>query len=252
MKMRLKKYKIKKRKNIRYKILMILLTCIFFSFLIINYINKNVTPNIINYATLETRKIATIIINRALTKQSAEDLDINKLITTSTDNNGKITGVDFNPYIVNKTLSSLSSTIQLNLKRLEHGEIELIELPDDVVIQSNKEKLKKGIIYEVPLGLALNNSLLANIGPKIPIRLNLVGDIETTFKSKLTDYGINNALLELIIHVKITEQVLLPVTTKKITIESDVPVAIKLIEGSVPEYFSGNGTSSKISIPIQE
>ena len=250
MRMHLKKNK--RRKSILNKIIVIISIGFISSFFLIYYINKKVTPNIMNYATLETKKIATIIINRAVTKQAAEQINIKELVTTTKDQTGKITGVDFNPYIVNKTLSSLASNIQINLKRLEQGKVELIELPDDIIIQTDEKKLKKGIIYEVPLGLAFNNSLLSNIGPKIPIKLSLLGDIEATFKSKITDYGINNALLELIINIKITEQVLLPVASKVVEIETDIPVAIKLIEGNVPEYYSGNGQSSKISIPINE
>ena len=174
MKMHLKKYKTvyKKRRKRLKKILLVIFSCVITSFFLIYYINKAITPNIVKYAERQTKKISTIIINRAVTKQAAEKLDINDLVITNKDSNGKITGVDFNPYVVNKTLSSLTSTIQINLKRLEQGKIDLIELPDDVTVEDDKDKLKKGIIYEVPLSVAFNNSLLANIGPKIPIKSN--------------------------------------------------------------------------------
>ena len=233
MKMHLKKYKTvyKKRRKRLKKILLVIFSCVITSFFLIYYINKAITPNIVKYAERQTKKISTIIINRAVTKQAAEKLDINDLVITNKDSNGKITGVDFNPYVVNKTLSSLTSTIQINLKRLEQGKIDLIELPDDVTVEDDKDKLKKGIIYEVPLSVAFNNSLLANIGPKIPIKLSLV---------------------EIVINVNITEQVLLPITSREINIETEIPVAIKLIEGTVPNYYSGNNSSSQFSIPIDE
>lgn len=251
MKMHLKRIrKIRVKKRIHHKLIIIIIISLVSSFLLIYYLSKKVTPNIVDYATIETKKIITVIVNRAVTKQAAESLEVKNLVTTTTNQNGKIVGVDFNPYMVNKTLSTLASTIQINLKRLEQGKVDLIELPDDIEIEEDKKKLQKGIIYEVPLGMAFNNSLLANIGPKIPIKLSLVGDIEANFKSTIKDYGINNALLKLVVNVKITERVLLPITSKEITVETDIPVAIKLIEGDVPEYYSGSSSSSKISVPI--
>ena len=49
--------------------------------------------------------------------------------------------------------------------------------------------------------------------------------------------GINNALIEINIVLELKEQVILPFISKKIDIETIVPVALKLIQGSVPEYY---------------
>ena len=113
--------------------------------------------------------------------------------------------------------------------------------------------LKKGIIFEIPSGLVFENTFFSNLGPTIPIKLNLVGDIISEVTTKVTNYGINNALIEVRICIKLTEQVILPLATNRIEIESSVPVALKLIQGTVPNYYLNgiSNSSNSLTIPTQ-
>ena len=253
-KVKLKRYKKAKspKKLILNKILVIISLVIILTFFIIHLFNKKAIPILMNYAELETKKLATIIINRAVSKQIASEISLDELIITHKNNDNEIQSVDFNSYLVNKVLNSVTNTIQLNLKWLEEGKVDMIELPESVSLDYDKEKLEKGIIYEIPVGAITKNSFLSNLGPKIPVKLNLVGSVECGIKTKVTDYGINNVLLEVYVNAKVSEQVNLPFTSKVITITNDIPVAMKIIEGKVPEYYA-NGISkdsSLFSIPI--
>ena len=81
----------------------------------------------------------------------------------------------------------------------------------------------------------------------------MVGSVVSNIKSDITNYGINNALLEVSIEVEVSEQVILPFISKRITISQDIPIAIKIIQGTVPKYY-GNGLterSSLLSIPME-
>lgn len=232
------------------RFMVILLLVIMTTFLLIYFFNKKATPILMDYAVLETKKLATIIINRAVSKQVASEIELNELIITEKNSNNEIQSIDFNPYIVNKVLNSVTNTIQLNLKWLEEGKVDMIELPENVTM--NNENLNKGIIYEIPIGSVTNNSFIANLGPKIPVRLHLVGSVECGVQTKVKDYGINNAIIEIVVNAKVSEQVVLPFKSEVITISTDIPVAIKIIEGKVPEYYSsGLNNNSSLSIPIQ-
>lgn len=253
---KLKKIKNKKKtKNlILNKFMVILILVLIFTFWIIHLFNKKATPILLNYAELETTKIATIIINRAVSKQIASEISLDELIITHKNSDNEIQSVDFNPYLVNKVLNSVTNTIQLNLKWLEEGKVDMIELPESVTIDYDEDKFKKGIIYEIPVGAITKNSFLSNLGPKIPVKLNLIGSVECGINTKVKDYGINNVVLEVSVNAKVSEQVALPFTSKIINISTDIPVAMKIIEGKVPNYYS-NGISkdsSIFSIPITE
>ena len=148
-------------------------------------------------------------------------------------------------------MSTTTSSIQLNLKQIEQGHIDLLDLPDDVLVTYDKNKLKKGIVYEIPTGVILGNSLLSNLGPKIPVKFSLVGDINSTIKTKVTNYGINNAMIEVKIYIKIEEMAILPFVSKRFKIENEIPIAIKMISGTVPNYyFNGiDRESTSFSLP---
>ena len=259
-KAKLKKRKFRNQKKKSFKkiilsrILFILIFVIITTIILIDIFNKKATPILLNHAELETKRIATVIINRAISKQIANEITLDELIETTKNDAGEIQSVDFNPYLVNKVLNSVTNTVQLNLKWLQEGKIDMIELPDDVTVNYNSDKLRQGIIYEMPLGLVTQNSFLSNLGPKIPVKLNLVGAVECSVKTDTKHYGINNAIIQVCINVKVSEQVNLPFTSKIATIKTDIPVALKIIEGKVPNYYS-NGISketSPFSVAIEE
>ena len=247
----------KKTRNLRKKIVIKKINLLIFSFVLVfiiiillfKIINERINPILFDYATLESRKFASIIINKAIEKNVATDLVIEDLYIVSKKENNEITSVDFNPAIVNKVLTKVTSSVQMNLKNLEEGNLDLLEASDDVLIYYDKENLKKGIIFRIPSGIVFNNSLLTNIGPKIPVRFTLVGDVLSGINTKVTNYGINNALLEVSVNIKLTLKVILPISTKEVNVETNVPIAIKMIQGNVPNYYS-NGLNSNFSIPL--
>lgn len=247
----------KRTMNLRKKIVIKKINLLIFSFILVfiiiillfKIINERINPILFDYATLESRKFASIIINKAIEKNVATDLVIEDLYIVSKKENNEITSVDFNPAIVNKVLTKVTSSVQMNLKNLEEGNLDLLEASDDVLIYYDKENLKKGIIFRIPSGIVFNNSLLTNIGPKIPVRFTLVGDVLSGINTKVTNYGINNALLEVSVNIKLTLKVILPISTKEVNVETNVPIAIKMIQGNVPNYYS-NGLNSNFSIPL--
>lgn len=245
----LKKYKKHKKKNILNYIIIITIFLIFFVIIILNYLDKNVVPVISNYASSEVRKFSNLIISRAISKQVVEELNVEEMFLITKEENGNIRTIDFDPIIINKALSKIVNSIQLNLKYLEEGKIDLLELPENLLIEYDKDKLSKGIIYEIPSGVIFKNSILANIGPKIPVKFSLIGDIVSNVKTNVTNYGINNALIQVSINVEVEALVILPLITNTIKVESDIPVAMKMIQGNVPSYLVGDINSLPIKVP---
>ena len=124
-----------------------------------------------------------------------------------------------------------------------------MDLPEDRIAD-----LKKGIITKIPLGVITGNSLLSNLGPTIPIRLHYVGDVNSNITTEITPYGINNAMVKIGVNLQVTAQIILPFSTEKMALECDIPLSIKMIQGSVPNYY-GSGLvkgSSLYSIPLEE
>ena len=200
-------------------------------------------------AESESKKFATLIINDAINKNVNRKLS-EDLLKTTKDKNNNITSIEFNTSQVNQTLTLITNNVLLNLKHIEDGNIETLKLSDEIVDTYKKENLEKGIIYRIPSGIIFSNSLLNNIGPKIPVKLNFIGDIESNISTKTRNYGINNALIEVYITLKIAIEVILPLQSKITSIESTVPVVMKSIQGSIPKFYAGDNNTS-LSIPIE-
>ena len=244
MKKRLKLKRIRKidKKGI-YLFVIILVFMSIVSILI--YINNRVSPFILEYAEVEIKKISSVIINNAIKEEIEKGINIDELFVVVKNNDGDIQTVDFNPIIVNKVLSSMTNTVQNNLKLIEKGDIEFVKTFSDINIDD--DKIRQGIIYEVPLGVVSKNAFLSNLGPKIPIKLNIIGHVNSNIKTNLTSYGINNALVEISIYMQVSEKLNTPFMTKNISIESNVPIAIKMVQGGIPSYY-GTGLMRESNI----
>mgnify|MGYP005762768699 FL=1 len=231
-------------------VIFIVIILIIMIVLTLNFISLKVNPVLLDYAQMEARKIASIIINDAVNQNITNDIDIEELFIITRDTNNEVKTIDFNPIIVNQILTETTILVQSNLRYLEQGKVDMLNLMNNALIDYNQDKLKQGIIYEIPSGVIFGNSFLANIGPKIPVKFSLVGDIVGYINTNVTDYGINNALIEVNIVLELSEQVILPFVSEKITIDTTIPVALKLIQGSVPNYYLNGLNSPSFALPI--
>ena len=213
--------------------------------------NNRIRPVLLRIANSECKKMATVIINDAVGKKLISSLTVDNLFSITYDNKGNITSIDLNSVIVNKVLTVTTNTAIYNLKLLEEGKVELLDLPESITVSYNMNDLKKGIIYKIPSGVMFNNSILSNVGPRIPVRFELIGSVTSNINTKITNYGINNALIEVYVDIKVTLEVILPYTKRKTSVETSIPIAIKMVQGLVPSYYSGASTNPSFSIPIE-
>ena len=70
--------------------------------------------------------------------------------------------------------------------------------------------------------------------------MELVSNVNSNLETKVTEYGINNSLITISVEIKVEIMVVLPFSSDYISISNDVPFVIKLIQGKVPQLYSGN------------
>ena len=244
MRMKLKKEKKKKKKFCLLIIIFIMIITSTFYF-IYYYSNKSI-PLLLAYAEAETKKLTILVINKAVTKQ-INNIEVSEVFDIHYNDDGEIQLIEFNSQNTAKILSIMSSLVELNLRAIEEGKIDMLELPENSLSEYNLELLDKGIILEIPLGIVTNSALLYNLGPKVPVKLSLVGDVSTGFSTEVVEYGINNALLKLMIDIKVDTKIILPIVSDTITIDCSIPIAMKVIQGKIPNYYiDGFTTKSNI------
>jgi len=248
-----KKIRNKSSKNKINFVILVIISLIISVFLVFKYINTRVSPLLLDYAEIESKKLSSIIVSKAIDNEIAKEMTVENLFIITKSDNGEIRTIDFNPVLVNQLLLKATTAVQTNLKYLEDGDIDKLELGDNALINYDPDNLREGIFYKVPSGIVFNNALLANLGPKIPVRFSLIGDIIANITTSVTNYGINNALIDAKISLKLNQRVILPVATRDISVEVTVPIALKIVQGVVPEYyFNGFSTNSEVfTLPIE-
>ena len=246
MRIHLRKKHIISKKNIFIFTLILIFISLAF---IINFIGNKITPGVVSYAETELEKFTTRIINSVISTE-IKDISLEELFIITKDNNDYIKTIDYNPIVVNGVLSNITTKVDRLLRNVENGE-NLFELSNDVLENYDIEKLKKGIIFEMAITTIFGNPLLSNLGPRIPVRIFMLGSTSSNINTKITNYGINNALIETSIVIDLKLQIVLPYKTEKVSFQNSIPISLKLIQGIVPNYyFNGiDKNSSSFIVP---
>ena len=216
-----------------------LLGTIFFSFIltiiIIFKAGKHLEESITSYATIETKRVATTILNDVIRNYDFTKEDLYKIVKNDSK---EIEFIDYNSKEVNAILSKINKNVTDRLLEIESGDTKNISLSDG--LKGRKYiYLKNGVVCDIPIGSLTDNSLLINTTMTIPIRFSFVGSVKSNLEVKVNSYGFNNALVELFIIVEITEQITLPHTSKEIKVSANIPLVTELIQGKVPLYYQG-------------
>ena len=227
------------------KLIIVMIIIVVFTFFLINLLNKKVMPILMEYVKIESDKIGTIIINDAISKKIVEEMNVDELFIITRDSNGEIISIDFDTVMVNKVLTTATRQVELSLKYLEMDKLDAIDLPSNIVISSDDKKV---IFFLVPSGIVFSNNFLSNLGPKIPVKLNLVGSVISGISTKVTNYGINNALIELYLDLEVNLKVVLPFISDNVIVKTSIPLAIKMLKGKVPEYYLNGYLNNPINL----
>lgn len=211
------------------------------SFFLIKCSKEKVNRALYKYFDIEVKQFTNNIITGVVVKNVKEINGDLFEITVNKDN--EITMLDYNTKKVNDILRKINIMIEKKIKHLEEGKV------DDFVNSSFSGKkfyITNGIVCEVPMGLIWGNSFFANFGPTIPIRLAYLGYVNTYLITDVKDYGINNVFLSISLEVQVTGHITMPLTSKESIMKLKIPLAIKLIQGKVPEYYGGFSKSSAV------
>lgn len=175
------------------------------------------------YAESDIIKIAMNDINTAI-KEKLEYVNINDIMQIVKNKDDEIVSVDFDTANINKNLYLITDYIQSKLKNIGKSS-ELI-------------KQEKNIYY-VSYGVIFGLPVISNLGPKIPIKTYLTGNVISNVNTEIKNYGINNALLKVSINIETKINVVLPFISKESKIKMSIPIAMKVIQGKVPQVYGG-------------
>lgn len=219
--------KLKKKKSLKKKIFIIILLIIINSLLLIYYISNKVMPTIMITSKNIIKETGMTIISENVSDKIISILDKEELFYIEKDINGNIESIDYNTKVVNEILKEVSIVSYNNFKKYE--------------------KEKDGVITYVPIFSGSKNIFFSNLGPKVPIKLILDGNVVTSLQTDVREYGYNSALIEISVRIEANTEVVLPFKSTNEKIVNIVPVSIKIVEGDVTPLLDSNNVSKTIN-----
>lgn len=194
-----------------------------FSILLIYYLSNKVMPTILITSKNIVKETGMNIISENVSDRIITILDREELFKIEKDINGNIESIDYNTKVVNEILKEVSNISYNNFKKYE--------------------KEKDGIVTYVPLFSGSKNIFFSNLGPKVPIKLILDGNVITSLQTDVKEYGYNSALIEISVRIEANTEVILPFKTTNEKIVNIVPISIKIVEGDVSPLINSNYVS---------
>ncbi len=236
--------KFKKRKKYKISKVVILDMALIFFFTYILFIgySKFVSKRLIDIAHVKLNEFMDYFLSNKINYDLFKGDNLKDIIIINKNSDGEILYVNYDMDKSYKVLDLVTKELENNINDLENG---------NVGNTQNISGGKNGILLKLPMFIG-NNAIISNLGPKIYVPINFVGSILTNLKTKITDYGINNALVEIYVTVKLSTNIISPTSSKEMVIDYDALIASVVVNGRVPSVYGGiiQSKSSDLSIPI--
>ena len=107
-------------------------------------------------------------------------------------------------------------------------------------IDSLKKDNSKSKILTVPFFITSDNIIISSLGPKIKFKYEIIDNVKGKIKTKVTDFGVNNALVEMYFELEIGYLVVIPMNKKESVLKTEILISSKVINGKVPTFYGKN------------
>ena len=220
-------------------ILYLILVTFILSITLIYYLQKKLGSNLIICAENQITHLTNIIINNSIKNYQSKN-NFNNILTINKNNKNEITLIEYNTITINKLKTELTEIIEKDILYMIKGKLNEIYIKLKSITDNYYEQINKGIIFTIPIGSATGNPFLANLGPKIPIKLSLVDNVSVNIETKVTEYGLNNAMIEIYLKTEVITNIQMPFLSKQIKVDNQMPISIQIIQGILPKYYLEN------------
>ena len=217
------------------------------------YVNNQIKPILLEIAETRNEQYANMAMGIAIGKKINEDLELGELITFQYDQNGRVVSYQVNAALETRIQRNIQFRVEQFLHLVEQGvipdESNLIELG---LSQSEINQIRQQAnLIEIPIGQALGVPLLANLGPRIPVNLEVIGFVNTEVETLITGMKINSVHIEPVVHINVEIKTIIPFGSKTAIIDQTIPIGSGGYSGDVPMYYNANPNEDiPLSIPL--
>lgn len=191
-------------------LLIVLIIIIAFNFIIYIF-GKRIFPIMLNIGEIKIKSEAIRIMNEESVNVYSENFKYDDIIDIEKDTDGNITMIR-------------ADTVKQNY------------LASQVVLKCD-ERLSEleDLGVKIPVGYLSNNVMFYNMGPKITVKMQQVGNITTSYESKFESAGINQTRHKIYLNLTTTMRIALPFNSRDVEVTCEIPISDTVIVGKIPE-----------------
>lgn len=210
----------KKAKKISAIIIISIITCV--------SIIRAINPIFDELCRQKAKSVATLITNQESTK-IINKYKYEDLVTVERDNDNNIALVKSNIVPINLLISDVAENVQTKLNENEEDYI------------------------NIKMGGLTANKFLSGAGINIPVKIYLVGNVQTDLRSEFTSAGINQTLHKIYLQVDCNVSVMTPYNNINEEISNQVLIAESIIVGNIPStYYNLEGIKNDNLLDVLE
>lgn len=192
----------------------------------INGLGKLISPKLINIVKNNILYYDNLLVEEYVDTKELRGNLVDNLISLDKNSNEEIMNIDINTAKAYELMANIVK--ELKGKSNNYGDVD------------SYAKNKRGsMVLRYPIGLASSNILLNNLGYRIPLKLVLNSNVLTGIKTKVTNYGLNNALIEVYLKVSFVSNVIYFSMDEAVKSDYEILLASRMVMGRVPDMFNG-------------
>lgn len=191
---------------------------------IINSIN----PTLELQSRIQARALAENLSTKSC-EDAIKNIKYEDICKIERDEKGNIRMMNLNVITVNRLMNHITSNIQENIKK------------------DNND------VIRISLGTISGNKLLAGKGPEIKVKIETMGDIQSSIKSEFITTGINQTLHKIFMNIDFNMAIISPYKDTEENIVTEVLLAEAVIVGDIPEtYYNLNGIKAEDTMNMMD
>jgi sporulation protein YunB len=185
------------------------------------FFDQRVMPSVTEIATIMAKSQTLDIINKKSVDILSKDFQYDEMVKIEKDNQGNIILIQADTGKLNYIAAELSTECNKELSDMKNTAI------------------------KVPLGWMSDKSAFYNVGPKISVEIEPIGNISTSYESKFESAGINQTRHKIYLNVTAKIRLRLPLRNQDAEVSTQVPVSDTIIVGKIPNTTLGFPTNDQ-------
>ncbi|AJH01278.1 sporulation protein YunB [Clostridium beijerinckii] len=185
------------------------------------FFDQRVMPSVTEIATIMAKSQTLDIINKKSVDILSKDFKYDEMVKIEKDNQGNIILIQADTGKLNYIAAELSTECNKELSDMKNTAI------------------------KVPLGWMSDKSAFYNVGPKISVEIEPIGNISTSYESKFESAGINQTRHKIYLNVTAKIRLRLPLRNQDAEVSTQVPVSDTIIVGKIPNTTLGFPTNEQ-------